>query len=799
MLIRNVKSNYDLEQKKKLQAEYLGLQIQNEEIRAQRQADYQNPNKPPPVPPQFKSLTEIQVDSLAQQKEMIDNLKGLGISQIVANQFSQDLLQETGGVGNLNKFNKLFPQLKKIIAEKINPNYANTDDLMNLWRDFDLEVENTINYNGPNPTNLFGNNNQSARQNTTATTIATHEDYMEIDRLFNFLDTNPAFNVLYRQLVPLQLLTSFLVYVKDSNFYSNILLFPTLLENKFNKMMKILITKYHFPTKAQLADQIRSLVYAIQNGGFDSFIYPIKTLVNLLSMVNQNGFIYLNNINIEIQKEIDKINQNGAGGSGGPPPPPAGGAGGGGGGAGGGGGGGAGGGGSGGGGGGGRNFIIPQNQTQNQTQNQSQTRNRLMLDNIPFNQEQNLERQVAISNDNHMQVVNRPRRTGLTNASGRDNMTVRRQNQSIIPIEENTSRNLARIVEKVKRTKRTGSVSVSGKDNMKSNASPEYGALPEKRTKGRPKLKSNEGRARTITVLKPNENVVKKLVSKKAKELLKELKLVKKLNKNNSIIPNLNNLIEEKIDEYEGIIISGKQTNDSNILNNYKIKIDDEKEEIGELKDKIIKLRKPYTLKSKFNKPNSGIDDELINKVSKQREINGVGVKDNKYSFVKARIKIGKGLTVNEDEPRFQTFGKYILHIPFLKEKNILNFRYPSTGMIPSIKPVEINDNYKEFILDLLDTGKLNNRHYETLTQPEQEHFIKVARGAKLLDSLKIKNNLEDNETKDLKRLELLYGEYKAGNDNEKMVKEAKGLIKKYIANGGLNKNKGLEMLLDYH
>lgn len=118
--------------------------------------------------------------------------------------------------------------------------------------------------------------------------------------------------------------------------------------------------------------------------------------------------------------------------------------------------------------------------------------------------------------------------------------------------------------------------------------------------------------------------------------------------------------------------------------------------------------------------------------------------------------------------------------------------------MIPSIKPVEINDNYKEFILDLLDTGKINNRHYETLSQPEKDHFIKVARGAKLLDSLKIKNNLEDNETKDLRRLELLYGEYKAGNDNEKMVKEAKGLIKKYIANGGLNKNKGLEMLLDY-
>ena len=44
MLIRNVTSKYDLEQKKKQLSDYLGLQIQNEEIIAQRQADFKNPN-----------------------------------------------------------------------------------------------------------------------------------------------------------------------------------------------------------------------------------------------------------------------------------------------------------------------------------------------------------------------------------------------------------------------------------------------------------------------------------------------------------------------------------------------------------------------------------------------------------------------------------------------------------------------------------------------------------------------------------------------------------------------------------
>jgi len=787
MLIRNVKSKYDLEQKKKQLSDYLGLQIQNEEIRAKRQADYKNPNKPPPVPPQFKSANEIQVDSLEQQKELIDNLKNIGIAQLVANQFSQNLLQETGGIANLTKFNKLFPQLKKQITDKINPAYANTDDLMSLWREFDDEVENTLKYSGPNPTNIFGTNSPSARQNTLSTTIATYEDYQDLDSIFAILHTTPNFGPIFDGIVPIYLLTNFMVYVQSNDFYKNIFLFPTLLENKFNKMMKNLITKYHFPTKAQLDDQKAKLKYEIQNNNPNSWIFPLKAIVNLLSIVTQKGFDYLNEINTELVKEVAKIdrtntiqNYNNIQSQAVNPPPnppnqsnqP-------------------------------QNYLLTNYNQPTSSTSTLTTSSRPMLEhmledrNIIVTQQQQLERNANIQNQNHMQLVNRPRRTGSTTVSGRDNMIVRKQNQVYTPIEENTSRNEARIVEKVKPGRRK-SITVSGKDNIKSNAPPEYGALPEKRTKGRPKLKSNEGRARSITVIKPNENVVKKFVSKKAKELLKELKLVKKLNKNNSVIPNLNNIIEEKIDEYEGIIVSGKQINDSNILNSYKIKIDDEKKEIGELKDKIIKLRKPYTLKSQFNKPNSGIDKELIKKVEKQKEITGVGLKDNKYSFVKARIKIGKGLTVNEDEPRFQTFGKYILHIPFLKEKNILNFRYPSTGMIPSIKPVEINDNYKEFILDLLDTGKINNRHYETLSQPEKDHFIKVARGAKLLDSLKIKNNLEDNETKDLRRLELLYGEYKAGNDNEKMIKEAKGLIKKYIANGGLNKNKGLEMLLDY-
>ena len=65
------------------------------------------------------------------------------------------------------------------------------------------------------------------------------------------------------------------------------------------------------------------------------------------------------------------------------------------------------------------------------------------------------------------------------------------------------------------------------------------------------------------------------------------------------------------------------------------------------------------------------------------------------------------------------------------------------------------------------------------------------------MNTLKFKTPVEDKEEEDIKRLQLLFGELNAGNDNPNMIKECKVLIKKYISNGRINKNKGLEMLME--
>ena len=120
MLIRNITSSRDLENKKRLQAEMLQAQIDNEKILDERVRDYKNPNKPPAVPPQYKSNSEVLADSLEQQKEAIENLRSLGLGFDVAAQTSIELKNLPDGIANLVKLNKNFPFIKTDILKRYN-------------------------------------------------------------------------------------------------------------------------------------------------------------------------------------------------------------------------------------------------------------------------------------------------------------------------------------------------------------------------------------------------------------------------------------------------------------------------------------------------------------------------------------------------------------------------------------------------------------------------------------------------------------------------------------------------------
>jgi hypothetical protein len=165
-------------------------------------------------------------------------------------------------------------------------------------------------------------------------------------------------------------------------------------------------------------------------------------------------------------------------------------------------------------------------------------------------------------------------------------------------------------------------------------------------------------------------------------------------------------------------------------------------------------------------------------------------------AFKHTRIKVGRGITATE-QPQYKTFGKYVIHYGHLIDRNIANFKYPSLGSIPAIKPVNITDDYKDFLIDTLNTGKANERALSKLPTEEKKHFERVVLGAGLLETFNLKRGYDGDEKKDADRFVLLRGEVMAGNNNDKLLKELRLLIIKLMANGRIQRNEGTNMLIE--
>jgi hemerythrin len=184
----------------------------------------------------------------------------------------------------------------------------------------------------------------------------------------------------------------------------------------------------------------------------------------------------------------------------------------------------------------------------------------------------------------------------------------------------------------------------------------------------------------------------------------------------------------------------------------------------------------------------------LGNKDKWHEAFSGVGFKATRIPT----SKVGKGVKLEkEDNPTYRQFGKYVIHIPHLLNNKTANFKYPSLGSIPTIKPLTISDDYKDLLLEVLQTGKLNKKELERLPQNEIKHFERVAVGAGLVEQLGMKIGNTEEDKADAKRFELLRGEYLAGNNNDKMIKELRQLITKFINTGRLHKTEGLNLLLE--
>lgn len=159
-------------------------------------------------------------------------------------------------------------------------------------------------------------------------------------------------------------------------------------------------------------------------------------------------------------------------------------------------------------------------------------------------------------------------------------------------------------------------------------------------------------------------------------------------------------------------------------------------------------------------------------------------------------IKMGKGIAV-EQQPKYKELGKYAIHWGQLVNNDILNVKYKSLGGIPQFKPVAISDVFKDFLIDLMDTGKANSRTYDQVPTEERKLFERIATGAGIIHTLKLKKTITNQDAEDNKRFELLKGEYLAGNNSNAVMKELRRYVIKFMNEGKITKNTGLNFLME--
>lgn len=219
----------------------------------------------------------------------------------------------------------------------------------------------------------------------------------------------------------------------------------------------------------------------------------------------------------------------------------------------------------------------------------------------------------------------------------------------------------------------------------------------------------------------------------------------------------------------------------------------------------------PNSRKKWIRDPNLNLADLLTAKFGRGikatlpsvKPMMGQGVAD-KYRYLgmgvkpiqKQRVMVGKGIAVKET-PSYKQYGKYAIHIPQLEQQDILNVKYKSLGQVPKFKPIPVSDIFRDFLLDLLENGKPNQRVYLQIAPEERKVFEEMSIGAGVWNGLGLKRTTTSNDEEEAKRFELLKGEYLAGNNNLKVISELRRLVVKMMSDGRIRKNQGLELLME--
>lgn len=155
------------------------------------------------------------------------------------------------------------------------------------------------------------------------------------------------------------------------------------------------------------------------------------------------------------------------------------------------------------------------------------------------------------------------------------------------------------------------------------------------------------------------------------------------------------------------------------------------------------------------------------------------------------RATIGRGIDTNQHT--YQRLGKFIIHRPSLL-KHVLNIKYPSKAVCPSIPKQVISKALTEFMLDMLDNEKINQTLLQNLPDQDRKLFYEIAQKTNTNDTLGLGTSHYTNN-EDFERFELLRSEMMAGNNAPEVLRELKKHILKFLSNGTLQKPLAYELL----
>ena len=221
----------------------------------------------------------------------------------------------------------------------------------------------------------------------------------------------------------------------------------------------------------------------------------------------------------------------------------------------------------------------------------------------------------------------------------------------------------------------------------------------------------------------------------------------------------------------------------------------------AQLKDKNGQ-RVRYTKLTK-NRGSKGISiyDTNLKEIWGQEMPTTEGFGIGKYNPVQKQprnmVRMGKGIAAVE-QPSYKEFGKFCINMNHLENQDILNIKYKNClGAVPSFKPTAISDIFRDFIIDLLDTGKPNTRVYNQISDEERKHFQKLASAAGVFKGMGLPVTVIDDEEKDVRRWEILRGQVTAGNNNAKLLEELRKLTVRLMNVDRIKRKAGLDILVE--